>query len=79
MMRILGSLIVGGALVLGQQVRAQEAGPGLCLTFPGRDAFVAVPHHERLNAYPLSVTLWMRSAQQDGWAGLVSKYASGAH
>jgi len=78
-MRILGSLIVGGALVLGHWAQAQETGPGLCLNFPGRDTVVAVPHHERFNTYPLSVTLWMRSAQQDGSAGLVSKYASGAH
>lgn len=40
---------------------------------------MTVPHQDKLNAYPLTVTLWMKSTQSEGSAGLVSKYVSGAH
>ncbi|MBN8248186.1 MAG: hypothetical protein J0L84_12170 [Verrucomicrobia bacterium] len=72
---MLSGLLMTGSLFAG----AVEPGPGHCLVFSGRDAVATVPHREALNAYPLTVTLWMKSTQSDGAAGLVTKYVSGAH
>lgn len=49
------------------------------LTFDGATGYVQVPHHEDLNAYPLTVTGWFRTTNAVSPAqGIVSKYADGS-
>jgi len=79
-MRFLEAAVLGGLLLVADfAVSSGEPGPGHCLILSGRDAVATVPHQEKLNAYPLTVTLWMKSTQSEGAAGLVTKYVSGAH
>ncbi len=50
-----------------------QTGPGQALSFSGT-ASVAVPHHSALNAYPLTVTAWVKTSQNDGTIrGIVQK------
>jgi phospholipase C len=57
---------------------AQSDGPRNALAFNGTDGFVAALHQPALDAYPITVTAWVKTTQTDGSAGLINKYASGA-
>ena len=59
---------------------AAESGPvsaaGTALEFDGADDLVEVPHAAALNAFPLTVMFWLKTADSGFTArGLVSKYA----
>ena len=56
-----------------------HANPGTALRFNGTNSFVSIPHNSTLNAFPLTLTAWVRtlrtSAQVDG---IVGKYFDGS-
>jgi len=47
---------------------------GYALSFNSSGNYVAVPHTTSLNAYPLTLTFWVKTLQSVGVAGLVNKY-----
>ena len=49
---------------------------GSALYLDGTDDFASVPHASDLNAYPLSVTAWIKTTQSTGVAGIINKYLS---
>jgi hypothetical protein len=55
-------------------VRAQE-GAGHALRFDGAGDNVLVPHTNALNAFPLTVTCWLRTTQSAFGPGVVNKPA----
>ncbi|MBI2116976.1 MAG: hypothetical protein HYT85_18115 [candidate division NC10 bacterium] len=48
------------------------------LSFDGLTNYVSVPHTAALDAYPLSVAVWMKTASTSGVRGIVNKYAAGS-
>ncbi len=53
-----------------------HAGPGSALQFDGVNGYVQVAHNANLNAFPFTVTAWIRSTNLSGIGqGIVSKYA----
>lgn len=53
--------------------------PGNALTLDGLISRVEVPHDSALNAFPLTISFWVKSADTDLLVrGLVSKYADGS-
>ncbi|MGH9797192.1 MAG: LamG-like jellyroll fold domain-containing protein, partial [Candidatus Polarisedimenticolia bacterium] len=61
-----------GTLMNGAARTAGTAGPGLGLD--GIDDYVDVPHAADLDAYPLTISVWVKSGAT-GSGGLVNKYA----
>lgn len=58
---------------------AQASGTGQTLSFnANRQSYVEIQHDPELNAYPMTVTAWVKTSQATGSAGLVNKYLSGA-
>jgi hypothetical protein len=52
---------------------------GTALRFDGVDDFVAVPHNAALNAYPLTVTAWVKSARNAPlYDSILTKYSPGS-
>jgi hypothetical protein len=47
---------------------------GHALSFDGSGNYVAVPHTSGLNAFPFTVTAWVKTTQATGVQGLVGKY-----
>ncbi|HVM48468.1 MAG TPA: LamG domain-containing protein, partial [Candidatus Acidoferrum sp.] len=57
---------------------ARGALPGTCLQFNGTNGYVSVPHNAALNAYPLTITAWIKTARNAAlYDGIVSKYPPG--
>jgi hypothetical protein len=65
-----------GSLINGPVWTAGRSGQGLSLD--GVNDYVNVPHAAMLNAYPLSVVAWFKTATSAGLKGLVNKYAAGS-
>ncbi len=54
-----------------------QSGAGACLRFNGTNGYVAVPHDAALNAYPLTITAWVRTFRTAPlYDGIVNKYVS---
>ncbi|HKQ59672.1 MAG TPA: LamG-like jellyroll fold domain-containing protein [Candidatus Polarisedimenticolaceae bacterium] len=51
---------------------------GGALTLDGLDDLVGVPHRARLNAYPLSISAWLRTSTTTGRRGIVGKLHNGS-
>ena len=53
--------------------------PGTSLRFNGTNGFVSVPHNTALNAFPLTITAWVKTLRNSTQAdGIVSKYQDGS-
>jgi len=50
-----------------------QSGPAFALGFDGVNDDVSVAHHTALNAFPLTVTTWIRTTQTTGAPGLINK------
>lgn len=59
--------------LLTPQLALAAGGPGAALNFNGGGNYVSVPHAAALNAYPLTVTAWIKTSQTTGFAALVHK------
>src|ERR1700744_177722 len=59
----------------------QDAGassPGTCLQFNGSTGYVSVAHAPALNAYPLTITAWIKTLHSAPlYDGILSKYPPG--
>lgn len=44
---------------------------------PGSTAYAWAAHHDTFNAFPLTVSIWMRTPPTSGTRGIVSKYLAG--
>jgi hypothetical protein len=71
-------LAVGAALAVLLFPFSTHAQVPAALGFDGVDDYVAVPHTNALNAYPLTVTFWMKAAETSNQRGIVNKYAAGS-
>jgi len=60
-------------LLLTAQLAHAAGGPGNALQLDGVDDYVSVPHSTALNAYPLTVTAWVKTSQGSGTGILISK------
>src|SRR6185503_18767069 len=53
--------------------------PGNCLRYNGTNGYASVPHDAALNAYPLTITAWIRTSRfAPLYDGIVNKYAPGS-
>ncbi|MGE0453569.1 MAG: Ig-like domain-containing protein [Vicinamibacteria bacterium] len=66
-----GALRGGAAWVAGRS--------GQAVSFDGLDDHVGVAHASSLNAFPLSVSVWFKSASASGVRGIVNKYVGGSY
>jgi hypothetical protein len=66
-----GSLINGPVWTGGQS--------GQAIAFDGSNDHVAVAHAAALNAFPLTVTAWIKTASASGVVGIVNKYVAGSY
>jgi len=65
--------------LLGAVLGFSQVSPGNCLRFNGTNGYVSVPHDPALNAYPLTITAWVRTLRTAPlYDGIVNKYAPGA-
>ena len=56
--------------------RKLSAQPGNSLRFNGTNTYVSIPHNAALNAYPLTITAWVKTLRNSSLVdGIVSKYA----
>ena len=53
-----------------------QPGPGFSLRFDDTGNYAGVPHTAELNAFPLTVTAWVKTSQTTGQQGLVNKYVA---
>src|SRR5690349_12501177 len=61
-------------VLLGPRVCAQ-AEAGTALRFNGTNSYVSIPHNAALNAYPLTITAWVKTLRNSAAVdGIVSKY-----
>lgn len=68
------TLLAAIALALLSAPSARAAGgPGSSLFFNGANNYVSVPHAAGLNAYPLTVTAWIKTSQTTNIAALLHK------
>jgi alpha-tubulin suppressor-like RCC1 family protein len=67
-------LAVGAALAVLLFPFSTHAQDPAALGFDGVDDYVAVPHTAALNAYPLTVTFWMKTPETSNQRGIVNKY-----
>jgi concanavalin A-like lectin/glucanase superfamily protein/Big-like domain-containing protein/purple acid phosphatase-like protein len=51
---------------------------GYALSFNGSNQYVNVPNKSILNAYPMTVAVWMKTTNTTGLKGIVNKYAAGS-
>jgi YD repeat-containing protein len=65
-----------GTLVNGPTWSAGRLNQGL--SFDGLSAYVNVPHTTALNAYPLTVAVWIKTNTTTGVRGIVNKYVAGS-
>ncbi len=49
---------------------------GTALAFNGSGNYVAIPHTTSLNPYPFTLTLWVKTLQSVGVAGLANKFSA---
>jgi len=49
---------------------------GEALAFDGASSYVAVPHSAALDAFPLTVALWLQTSSTSGVGGIVNKYVA---
>ena len=55
-------------------LRAQSVA-GACLRFNGTNSYVSVPHNAALNAFPLTITAWVKTLRNSSQVdGIVSRY-----
>lgn len=66
-----------GTLVNGPTWTAGRIGQGLA--FDGLTNYVTVPSTAALNAYPLTVAVWMKTNSTTGVRGVVNKYLAGSY
>jgi hypothetical protein len=52
---------------------------GQALRFDGANDYVTVAHAAPLNAFPLTVSAWFKTASTTGIVGIVNKYAAGSY
>jgi hypothetical protein len=58
---------------------AHGASAGTALRFDGLDDYATVPHAAELNAYPLTITAWVKTARNAPlYDGILTKYAPGS-
>ena len=55
------------------------AGVNQALSFDGVNDYVSIPHTDKLNAYPLTIALWMKTSTAAGVRGIVNKYVAGSY
>jgi hypothetical protein len=65
-----------GTLVNGPLWTAGKVGGALSVD--GVSQYVSIAHTPTLNAYPLTVALWMKTSATTGVPGVVNKYVSGS-
>src|SRR6266550_9578622 len=71
---VTGCLFAGGL----SSALAQSAA-GTALRFDGVDDYVMVPHDAALNAYPLTITAWVKTLHNTNlYEGIVKKYFPGS-
>ena len=51
---------------------------GGALSFDGVNDYLSVPHQSSLNAYPLSVALWVKTSSSGATKGILNKYLNGS-
>ena len=75
LLRLFGcSQFVIVALVWFPLLSLAQTGPGSAITFQGGTDYVSIPHNSVLNAYPLTVTAWVKTSASDSTArGIVGK------
>ena len=65
-------------LVVCSPAATAQSLSGSALRFDGTNGYVSVPHTNALNAYPLTITAWLRTTNtMAAVQGVVSKYADG--
>ena len=70
--------LVGLLLLVAASAESQVA-PGNGLRFNGTNGYVSVPHDAALNAFPLTVTAWVRTSRTAPlYDGIVNKYTPGS-
>gem|GEM_PF-2133992 len=56
-----------------------QGGPGFALQFNGTNNYVTVPHNAAFNAYPLTITAWVKTSRTAATLdGIVSSYFPGS-
>ena len=56
-----------------------QADPGTALRFNGTNGYVSVPHAAALDAFPLTITAWIRTARTAAlYDGVATKYSPGS-
>lgn len=74
--RLLLSLFLPGFLVGAAQAQITA---GNCVRFNGTNGYISVPHDAALNAYPLTITAWVRTSRNVPlYEAILNKYAPGA-
>jgi hypothetical protein len=79
--RTITKLFKGGAaiLVCATMLLRAQADPGTALHFNGTNSYVSVPHSPALNAYPLTITAWVRTLRNTSQVdGIICKYQDGS-
>jgi hypothetical protein len=75
---LLSLFALTGLLLTPLTLQAQP-GAGNCLRFNGTNGFVSVPHNAALNAYPLTVTAWVRTSRVAlSYDAILNKYFGGS-
>ena len=77
---IFGWWVVAACLLAGGLPSAcAQSAAGTALRFDGVDDYVEVPHDAALNAYPLTITAWVKTLRNSSQVdGIVSKYFDGS-
>ena len=71
--------LAAGLLLLAAASAPAQVTPGSCLRFNGTNRYVSVPHAAALNAFPLTITAWVKTLRNSALVdGIVSKYSDGS-
>ena len=77
--RFVQSLLAAWILFTVASPERASAQAGTALRFDGVDDYVEVPHDARLNAFPLTITAWVKTLRNSSQVdGIVSKYFDGS-
>ncbi len=75
-----GLLLLAGAVlvVAGGSAGMADTAP-FALTFHGTNDFVTIPHQSEFNAFPLTVTAWIKTTQATGEVGIINKFLANSY
>ena len=78
-MSLCSLLRIVASLFMAVVAASAQVSPGNCLRFNGTNGYVAVASDAALNAYPLTITAWVRTSRTALlYDGIVNKYAPGS-